>query len=206
VADLVDRRSRGLLAMAITDTIRDLGMRPAPVMLVSLRGFFRLDRGGVPTQAAFRPRTTAMTIGCVGLLAILVLPVLLVVEVIRNARARRHDEAMRRLLDAPAGAGAAYREHASGAGSLREALRDADAIYAIDWTIWRDGTACFAGSALGVVRGNDHVAPWIMIHRGPPPRDAIDSRALARALPDVAPVPVRCEWELEDPFEAVERE
>jgi len=100
---------------------------------------------------------------------------------------------------------AGYRDNAGAEESFRTELARADALYAIDWTIWRDGTACFAGTALGVVRGDEHVAHWVTVHRGPPPRDALDARALVNTLGALPVVTTRWEWELADPFEAVER-
>jgi len=210
MADRVDRKTRGLLAIAIADGIDAAGLRPISPLVANLRRVFRLELPSSATdlarQAVFARRSTAMTIGCVGLFAILILPILIPIELVRGWRVRRHNAALRQELGSSTRAHVpGYRDDASGADALQAAVQQADSVLAVDWAIWRDGVLCFAGSALGIVRGEERTAHFISVHRGPPPSDAIDGAALARALPERAPVAVRWEWQLDDPFEAVER-
>jgi hypothetical protein len=201
------------MAIVITDAIEAIGLRPVSAVLANLRSFFRVEAprsaGDVAVELirVRRATMTGMVIVCVGLFGVLILPILLPIEIVRGVRVRRHNEAMmRRLLDASAPAApGGYRDAAGEAGAFREGLLRADTLLAIDWTIWRDGKVCFAGTALGVVRGDEHLAPWFTVHSGPPPRDAIDAAGLAKALADLPLVSTRWEWELHDPFEAVER-
>ncbi len=211
--DRVDRKTRGLLAIAISDAIQERGLRPVSPILVSLRRMFRLEMprsgGDLVAQVGAARRGSSMALGCVGVLAILILPILLPIEWVRGRRVRRHNHDARQKLGAslPGPAGG-YRDDAGsgGGGAVRTELLRADQVLAIDWTIWRDGAVCFAGAALGVVRGNDRLVQWLIVHRASPPRDTIDAAALARSLPELAVESTRWEWELDDPFEAWERE
>lgn len=198
------------MAIAITDAIHGLGLRPVSPTLVGLRSLFRLEMpgsaSGLVRQAVFARRNTAMTMGCIGVLSLFILPILIPIELARAYRIRRHNRVTRRRLEtmrlSPVGG---YRDNAE-AGALPEELQGAESLLTIDWTIWRDGTLCFAGTALGVVRGQEHVVPWVTVYRGAPPKDAIDASALTKAFGTLPVVPARWDWELDDPFEAVERQ
>jgi hypothetical protein len=202
MTDRVQRRTRGLLAIAISDAIEAAGIQPISPVLVGLRSFSGKAGDIIASQPGYAKRSTVGIVGCVGLFGILVLPLLLPIEIVRGARVRRHNEAMMRRLSE---AGAPPPDGTAGSGALRAALPGADSLLAIDWTIWRDGTVCFAGTALGVVRGDEHLAHWFTVHRGPPPPGALAATGLKSILAELPVVTTRWEWELHDPFEAVER-
>lgn len=198
------------MAIAITDAIHEKGLRPMSPLLVGLRGLFRVEMPSsaldLADQALHARRGTAGTVGCVGLFGLFVLPVLVPIEIVRAFRVRRHTAAVARQIEASRPFLVGYRENASTPDPFRTELLAAQALYAIDWTIWRDGTACFAGSALGVVRGDEHAAHWITVHRGGAlPADTVDASRIVRALSGLPALATRWEWDLADPFEAVER-
>jgi len=199
------------MAIAIGEKTHELGLRPISLTLVNLRALVRVEMpssaSDLAVQVVSARQDGAMAIGCVGLLGALTLPILLPIEIVRGHRVRRHNRAMLDLLASlPRSPGAAgYRDDAAGEVSLRKDLLSADTLLAIDWNVWRDGKVCLAGTALGVVRGNEHLVPWITVYRGWRPRDAIDASALALSLGDMPVVWTRWEWQLDDPFEAVER-
>ncbi|MFO0616278.1 MAG: hypothetical protein U0414_27030 [Polyangiaceae bacterium] len=196
--DAIDKRTRGLLAIAITDAVHANELRPVSPTLL---GFLGLVGTRLPVRRA------AVNFGIVGFVAVFGLPWLLAVEALRRRRAQRFTRAAERVVEASTvPAGGVYRAGSSTREGAGAGLLGSDKLYAIDWSIWRDGVLVFAGAALGVVRGETRFVHWLSVHRGYPPPGAVDGLRLVGALRDLRPQLTRWEWQIEDPFEAVERE
>lgn len=211
-SDLVDRRTRGLVAIAISDAISERGLRPTTWPITASRSFFGAWSKAPPAFGRARAKGRGMLVLVIALLSAIVVPLMIPIELFRWWRASKHNRLMMRTLEearARASSPAGYR-NTDVSGSWSGALAGTARVFAVDWCVWREGNLEFTGTALAAVgEPEEKKLPleivWLTVHRGQPRRGAPDAAELINTLPADRSSTHRWEWSADDPFEAVER-
>lgn len=194
--DSVERRARGLIAIAISDYVSEQGIKPTTWPVTTALSFFRVFTKFESTSLR-GARNRGMLWVILAVVAAFVLPLMIPIELIRSRRVDRHNRTKLGELR-PASA------------DLRTVFDSGLQLFVIDWRAWHDGAPRFSGTALAVAEGDGGAAAyrvvWLIAARGGTVPNGVDAASVQRSQPDRRFTHGRFEWEAEDPFEATERD
>lgn len=192
-ADNVERRARGLIAIAISEYVAEQGLKPTTWPVTTARSFLGVFTK-FETTSLRSARNRGVLWAILAILAAVVLPLMVPIEIIRSRRVDRHNRIKLGELK-PAGE------------ALRAALESGLQLFVIDWRAWHDGTPRFSGTALAIAEADaSYRVVWLIAARGGSTPAGVDAAAVQRAHVEHRFTHGRFEWEADDPFEATERD
>lgn len=196
----MNRRTRGQIAEMIEDALIAQGFKDKTAPLIWAGKLFGwMFEKNVPMERMSRRQAQNVYVWLIPMTPFVLVALLLALpfEWLRARRATDHNARTRPLL-----LGGGQGSHFGGAAPGIEGRA------AIDYRIEIEGRAVFVGTALVAYSDDRRELLGFTVHRGAPPRDALDGQALASALSKpgaAAPELCHWQWNRNDPYEVVER-